>query len=225
VADTKARVTPIAHSPIKPEPPLIVIAGWQVSAPRRTTGELTITDCTPLTKVQLRATTDMFGVRHGQAARRTDDGTLIASSGPGEWLLLAAPGESKRLLAEAGALPSTTQNELITAVDLTHGRALVRLTGDHAPDVLALLCGIDLSDHLTPDGTAFRTAVAAVATDIIRDDRSTPRSTPRRTRSYLLHCERSAGQYLFDSLRRAGTAAGHSIEVAGFDLPGSYGAF
>ena len=58
-----------------------------------------------------------------------------------------------------------------------------------------------------PDGAALRTAVAAVATDVIRDDLD-------GTRSYLLHCERSVGQYLFDAVLRAGAEFG--IEVDGF---------
>ena len=62
-----------------------------------------------------------------------------------------------------------------------------------------------------PDGAALRTAVAAVATDVIRDDLD-------GIRSYLLHCERSVGQYLFDVALRAGAEFG--IEVDGFRLPG-----
>ncbi len=62
-----------------------------------------------------------------------------------------------------------------------------------------------------PDGAALRTAVAAVAIDVIRDDTG-------GTRSYLLHCERSVGQYLFDAIRRAGAEFG--IGVDGFRLPG-----
>ena len=37
-------------------------------------------------------------------------------------------------------------------------------------------------------------------------------------RSYLLHCERSAGQYLFGALVSAGESLG--IGVDGFRLPG-----
>jgi glycine cleavage system aminomethyltransferase T len=53
--------------------------------------------------------------------------------------------------------------------------------------------------------------VAGVATDILRDDRG-------GTRSYLLHCERSSGQYLFDSLLDAGREFG--VEADGFLAPG-----
>jgi heterotetrameric sarcosine oxidase gamma subunit len=203
---------PLARSPISPAPPVAIIAGWEVSA-RRASGDLTITDCAPLTKVQVRGPLDasLHGIPFGRAAR-TASGTLVAGSGPGEWLLLAPQG------TPPGDLPGDLRDALqaapaalVTAVDLTHGRALVRLTGAAAPDVLALVCGINLADDVMPDGSAFRTAVAGVATDIIRDDWD-------GARSYLLHCERSSGQYLFDCLLRAG--ADHGIEIAGFAASG-----
>ena len=64
---------------------------------------------------------------------------------------------------------------------------------------------------MTPDGAAFRSAVAGVATDFVRDDRA---AGP----SYLLHCERSSGQYLFGALVSAGESLG--IGVDGFPPPG-----
>src|SRR6266496_2998845 len=60
------------------------------------------------------------------------------------------------------------------------------------------------------DGAAFRSSVASLATDVIRDDLA--------TRSYLLHCERSSGQYLFDMLLRSGAEFG--IEIDGLQPPG-----
>ena len=101
--------------------------------------------------------------------------------------------------------------EFVSVVDLTHGRALVRITGQDAAQLMARLCGVDLDDDMAPDGAALRSAVAGVATDIIRDDRD---GVP----SYLLHCERSSGQYLFDALASAGESLG--IGVDGFRLPG-----
>ena len=77
--------------------------------------------------------------------------------------------------------------------------------------MLAKVCGIDWSDGITPDGAAFRTSVAALATDVIRDDVG---GIP----SYLLHCERSSGQYLFDALLAAGAEFG--VEIDGFEPPG-----
>ncbi len=202
---------PLARSPIAAPPPLAVAAGWQVTA-RRATGDLAITDCTPLTKVAVRAAAAGavaagLGVPFGRAARGVG-GALVVGSAPGEWLLLDPPGQGAALIARIGGL---AVGEFATAVDLTHGRALVRLTGSRSADVLAKVCGIDLADEVTPDGAALRSAVAGLATEIVRDDRPAGRS-------YLLHCERSAGQYLFDALLRSG--AGFGIEIDGFTPPG-----
>jgi heterotetrameric sarcosine oxidase gamma subunit len=200
---------PLAHSPISTAGPVTVAAGWQVSAVRAA-GGLTLTDCTPLAKVAVAARrTEVAGVRFGRAAR-ADGGTLVVGSGPGEWLLIGPPGQAGTLAG--GIRDLVSPEDGATCVDLTHGRALVRLHGAAADRVLARVCGVDLADGLVPDGAALRTAVAAVATDVIRDDRG-------GTRSYLLHCERSVGQYLFDALRQAG--AGFGLEVDGFRLPGS----
>jgi heterotetrameric sarcosine oxidase gamma subunit len=205
---------PVARSPITPPPPVVVIEGWEVSG-RRAPAGLTLTDCTPLTKVGVRAPVGgraaaELAVPFGRAAR-DPGGTLVAGSGPGEWLLLAAPGQGPALIGDAEDLAARFPDELITATDLTHGRALMRLTGPSAASVLAKVCGIDTGNGITPDGAAFRSSVAALATDVIRDDVS-------GVRSYLLHCERSSGAYLFGELLSAGSEFG--IEIDGFTPPG-----
>jgi heterotetrameric sarcosine oxidase gamma subunit len=205
---------PVARSPIAPPPPVLVLAGWEVSG-RRAAAGLTLTDCTPLAKIQVRApiggrAAAELAVPFGRAAR-DPGGALVAGSGPGEWLLLAAPGEGPALTARATGLAARCPGELVTATDITHGRALIRLNGSRGADVLAKVCGIDTGDDITPDGAAFRTSVAAVATDVIRDDIG-------GERSYLLHCERSSGAYLFGALLTAGGEFG--IEIDGFTPPG-----
>jgi sarcosine oxidase gamma subunit len=72
------------------------------------------------------------------------------------------------------------------------------------------VCGIDFADDVTPDGAALRTSVAKLVTDIVRHDVD---GAP----SYLLHCERSSGQYLFDALRDAG--AEFDIDIDGCPAP------
>ena len=205
---------PVARSPIAPPPPVVVIKGWEVSG-RRAGAGLTLTDCTPLAKVGVRAplrggAAAQLAVPFGRAAR-DPGGTLVIGSGPGEWLLLAAPGQGPALIGRAEELAARFPGELITATDITHGRALVRLSGSRAGDVLAKVCGIDTGEGITPDGAAFRSSVAAVATDVIRDDTD---GVP----SYLLHCERSSGAYLFGELLAAGSEFG--IEIDGFTTPG-----
>jgi heterotetrameric sarcosine oxidase gamma subunit len=206
---------PVARSPIAQVPPTTVEHGWEVSV-RRSAAELKITDCTPLAKVLVLASTEgelarALGVPFGRAARDAYE-TLVVGSGPGEWLLLAAPGTSAAVSQRVGEV----QDEgLVSVFDVTHGRALVRITGPRTPDLLAKVCAIDLSEAVTPNGAAFRSPVAKLVTDIVlRDDRDAEIS-------YLLHCERSSGQYLFDALIDAGDEFG--IEVDGFVNPANRG--
>ncbi|MGH3342900.1 MAG: sarcosine oxidase subunit gamma [Carbonactinosporaceae bacterium] len=224
-----AAAEPVARSPITPAPPVVVQAGWEVSG-RRSTAALTLTDCTPLVKIQVKiqvraqvkaghggALADLLGAGFGRAARDRA-GALVVGSGPGEWLALAGPGTADALRERlaAGLAGMSGTEGFVSVVDLTHGRALVRLSGMQAGDVLAKVCGIDLRDGVTPHGSALRTSVAGLVTDLVRDDRG---GTRGGTLSYLLHCERSSGQYLFEALIDAGEQFG--IDVDGFRPPES----
>ena len=217
---------PVSRSPIAPAPPVRVEAGWEVSG-SCSDAPLTITDCTPLAKVHLRAPWNgamakALGVPFGRASREgggaygPEGVWLVVGSGPGEWLVLAPPGAAGAVtdwLATVAA--DAAGDEFVSVTDLTHGRALVRVTGPDAADLLARLCGTDLEDDMAPDGAALRSAVAGVATDIIRDDTMIDGAA---VPSYLLHCERSSGQYLFGALVSAGES--FRIGVDGFRLPG-----
>jgi heterotetrameric sarcosine oxidase gamma subunit len=109
--------------------------------------------------------------------------------------VLAEPGTQDALSARLAELAAA--GEFVTVVDLTHGRALLRLRGERSADLLATVCAIDLADDAVPDGAALRTSIATIVTDIVRDDQD---AAP----SYLLHCERSSGQYLAEVLLDAG---------------------
>lgn len=205
--------TPVARSAITPPDP-VVRDGWEVSA-RRSTADLTLVDETHLTKIGVRgpfdgALRDVVGTRFGRAVRTEQAGApvLAVGSGPGEWFVLGAPGTGTPLRDHLATAARAT-GEFVSVVDLTHGRALMRLQGRRCADVLNKLCGIDLHDESVPDGSALRTSVAGIATDLVRDDAGGRTGGP----SYLLHCERSSGQYLFDALLDAGTEFG--IEVTG----------
>ncbi len=192
---------PLARSPIPVAGPSAVVDGWLVSA-RRSDAALRLCDLSPLTKVLVRARQDgavpaALGVGFGRAARDAT-GALVVGSGPGEWTVLDRPGRAADLLARFADL---SDDRLVSATDITHGRALLRLTGNDAARLLSKLCAIDLHEAVTPDGSALRTSVATLATDLVRDDRS---GLP----SYLLHCERSSGRYLHEALLDAGAEFG-----------------
>lgn len=56
-----------------------------------------------------------------------------------------------------------------TAVDLTHVRASVRASGDHARDLLMRLTPLDMTADMFPVGSAARTLVAGITAEIVHD--------------------------------------------------------
>ena len=112
----------------------------------------------------------------------SDEG-LVWSVSPDEWTVLGGRPADKEV------------------VDLTHVRAMFRLTGINAVAVLSRICTLDLSDGMFPDGAAGRTLVAGVATELVRNDSE---GLP----SYLIVPSRSFGTYLHGVLIDAGMEFG-----------------
>ena len=198
----------VARSPIRADEPVTVRAGWELST-LRTRSTLRLADQSPLAKVVVRASpagrvAARLGVPFGYAAR-DDRGTLVIGSGPGEWFLIGDIGTA----GEVAARVDRDDAGLVSVLEMTHGRALMRLSGAAAAAVLGKVCAVNLAERVTPNSSAFRSSVAKLTTDVIRDDVG---ATP----SYLLHCESSSGQYLFDALLDAGAEFG--IRRDGFGL-------
>jgi heterotetrameric sarcosine oxidase gamma subunit len=124
-------------------------------------------------------------------ARRTSDG-LVVGIAPGEWLVFGESGMASILVTAWSKLVGSPG---CAAVDLTHARAAMRLTGPLGPAILSRLCALDIASM--PDGTSAGTLVAGVVTGVIRDD------APNGP-SYLLHCDRSYGQSLARAILEAG---------------------
>jgi heterotetrameric sarcosine oxidase gamma subunit len=198
----------------------MVVAAWSVSA-KPSSSPLRLIDCTPCQKILLRAATGTAlaqspVVDRGQVKRLKLDGSdvLVAGTGPEEWVMIGPPGASLAsaiMQASDGATPSIV-------VDLTHARALIRIVGADSARVLSKLCGINFSDATSPNDTALRTSVARLVAEIVRNDLAAPSAAAADpgglVRSYLIMCERSAGQYLFDTLLDAGQEFG--IDIEGF---------
>jgi heterotetrameric sarcosine oxidase gamma subunit len=205
---------PVARSPIAPSTPQAILYGWEVSA-RSSSAALTIVDETPRAKVSLKApwngsAAKRIGVLFGRA-ERDSTGALVIGSGPGEWLVVGEPGTESDLTTRWQVeLGDAAKAELVTVLNLTHGRALLRLCGEDCAPLLSKVCAVDLTESMAPNGAAFRSSVARLVTDVVRDDTD---GVP----SFLLHCERSSGQYLFDAILDAGAEFG--IDVDGFGRP------
>lgn len=196
---------PLARSPISPAPPRERHGAWEVSG-RRSSAALVLADLTALAKVQVRSQSgdelaERMSVAFGRA-QRDGSGNLVVGEAPDEWLVLGPSGRERAILA---ALDGVGAGAFTTVIDLTHAYVLVRLTGDEASAVLSKLCPVDLSARTTPDGTAFRTALAGLVVTLVRDDVA-------GHASYLCYCERSSGQYLFDTLRDAGNEFGVDVD-------------
>ena len=106
-----------------------------------------------------------------------------------------------------GALNGVVGQDFVTSLDWMHGRALFRLTGHDAARTLEKVCSLDWSEEMTPDGAVASASVAKVTCDIAREDVD---GKP----SYLIFCDRSFGQYLFDALIDAGDEFGLSVGPA-----------
>jgi sarcosine oxidase subunit alpha len=114
-------------------------------------------------------------------AKRIDE-SLVWSVSPGEWTVLGDRPDGE-------------------VVELTHVRAMFRLTGEHAADVINRVCGLDLTEGMFPSGAAARTLFAEVATEIIREDQDA-------VASYLLLPSRSFSVYIREVIEDAGTEFG-----------------
>jgi heterotetrameric sarcosine oxidase gamma subunit len=177
--------SPIAHGP--------------VSAPD---GVVRVEDETATAKIVVRASSDSsaaadLSVPFGQSRLRAD-GTLVCGTRPDEWTLFAAMDRAAEVAA------SVDTEGFVSVVDITHGRAMMRVSGPKATAVLAKVCNIDLADDMTPDGAVFSGSVANVTCDLLRSDRA---GDP----SYMISCERSFGNYLFAALVDASTEFGASL--------------
>ncbi len=163
------------------------------SYPSSTDAPVTISDESAVAKTLIRSDRAQFGVPFGSSVMVGD--ALVCGTRPDEWLILGTVDASAAV--DSGGFTSI--------IPFTHGRSLFRLSGDDTPGLLEKVCGLDWSDNMTPDGAVVTASVALVTCDIIRTDQD-------GQRSYLVMCDRSFGQYLFDALIDAGTEFGIAVQ-------------
>jgi len=162
---------------------------------------LTITDYSTTTKLSVRADPSSAAATALAApfgSSRMSGAVRIVGIRPDEWFVLGAHDEAH------AAVKALDTSGHVSVVDLTHSRCLFRVTGAEAPKMMEKVCGIDWSDSMTPEGAATSASVALVSCDLIRGDEA-------GQRSYLIACDRSFGQYLFDALVDAGDEFGIAV--------------
>jgi len=166
-----------------------------IVTPQLTTdGALTLADESMATKLLIHAdaaspAARQLAVTFGSSRRH--EGVLVCGVRPNEWLLLGPSDACSSVVA------SLDRDGHVSVVDLTHSRAMFRISGIASTSALEKLCSVDWSDHMTPNGAVVSASVAKVTCDIIRDDHD-------GVGSYVIACDRSFGQYLFDAVVDAG---------------------
>jgi len=93
---------------------------------------------------------------------------------------------------------SFAQNQRFAhATDITHGKAVLRLAGVAASEVLSKICGLDFHQTVFPSQHVAQTSTAKIKTLIARYDKG-------ETPAYFLHINRPLGQYFWETVWDAG---------------------
>lgn len=152
--------------------------------------DLTLADVTETAKIVVTGAgaADM-GIAFGTSRREA--AVLMCGSRPDEVTLIGPMAMAQSMMD----IPSTGGHT--TVIDWTHRSAMFRLTGAKASTTLNKLCGLDFGDHMIPNGAAVSGSIAGVGCDLVREDND-------GEASYWIACDRSFGQYLFDTVLDAG---------------------
>jgi sarcosine oxidase, subunit alpha len=147
-----------------------------------------------------RPSAGLGGPPSGRAIRGPD-GSLVTSPAPGEVLVFVPPGQVTNRHDEWARAADAAGGSVL---DISHGTAVLRMTGPAGLDTLAHLCALDISRLQA--GTYVRTSVAGVGTAIVIE--------PGGLSSYLLVVDRSFGRYLQRVLLAAGEEHGLRFDTS-----------
>jgi heterotetrameric sarcosine oxidase gamma subunit len=89
------------------------------------------------------------------------------------------------------------------ATDFTHGKAVLKISGSAAPELLSKICGLNFSHKTFPNLYAAQTSAAKIKTLIVRCDENSQVT-------YYLHVDRPLGQYFWEVVGDAGREFGLS---------------
>lgn len=145
-----------------------------------------------------RAVSEALGVTlpgPGRAAPGAEIRTLWL--GPDRWLLLAAESVDLETRLREAAGPAGG-----VVVDQGHGRAIVRIEGPHARDVLAKGTGIDLHPRAFAEDAVAQTGLFHLSVSIDRR---------RGTACFDVHAMRGFAQSLHESLCEAAAEYGYRL--------------
>ncbi|PQP04322.1 MULTISPECIES: sarcosine oxidase subunit gamma [Pseudomonas] len=123
------------------------------------------------------------------------DGSQVARLSQTEYLLLGSPEDQGQRMADEEARWELDHqaNYLLPRQD---SHACFQLTGDHLSDVLAKLCGVDLSPQAFGPGAVAQTSAARINVIVINSD------TVQQASLHIL-CDRASQEYFRGALEDA----------------------
>jgi heterotetrameric sarcosine oxidase gamma subunit len=174
-----------------------------VSSPTAPASNLTLTDLSGVPVVLIQGEVgDLLNQHFAQIPAKPGDlvevnGGLLARLTPSEIYLFGLSLNAS--LPAATALNDTfaKTQRFAHAIDYTHGKAVMRLAGVAAPQVLSKISGLDFHLTVFPNLRAAQTSAAKIKTLIVRYDQE-------ETPTYFLHVNRPLGQYFWEVVWEAG---------------------
>ena len=131
--------------------------------------------------------------------RVSKNGFALIGTAPGQWLAVAEGKEALGLLAMLGV----ALKGLATIVDQSDGKAVLRISGPRARDVLAKGCSLDLNPRVFKPGSAGTTPVALIDCVIWQVD---------ETPSYDLAVPTSFAESFWSWLTASAAEYGYTVE-------------
>lgn len=158
--------------------------------------------CAPLDTATFVVALAKTGLALPTVACRSDpwDEGMAFWVGPGEWWLVGADGTLTEAAVRA-RLPIPPR----AIVDLSHGRAVVRVGGTHAADIIAKGCPLDLDPAAFPAGGCPQSVLAGVNLLLHR--------VPADT-GFDLYIPRSYARHVWEWLKQAGAEYGVGVVAA-----------
>lgn len=187
---------PIFRSPITP-----------VAAPAVVSSQLSIADLTGVPVILIQGEVgNLLKPHFAHIPTRPGDlvevsGGLLARLTPTELYLFGLSSNAK-LPSVVDLEDNLAKGQRFTHVtDYTHGKAVIRLAGAAAPELLSKICGLDFDQTIFPNLHVAQTSAAKIKTLIARCDVA-------GVSTYFLHVNRPLGQYFWEVVWDAGQEFG-----------------
>lgn len=178
-----------------------------ILSPTASSSDLTLADLTGVAVSLIQGEVDDLLKQHfnqipGKPGDLVEVGDgLLARLTPAEFYLFGRSPDAK--LPSAAVLDDSFAGaqRFAHATDYTHAKAIIRLVGVAAPELLSKICGLDFHDMVFANMRVAQSSAAKIKALIARYDQD-------KTPAYFLHVNRPLGQYFWETIWEAGQEFG-----------------